>query len=429
MNKKIISAAVAFGLFSVLAIGSYPAHAENDSNGIGILTSSVVLEKSASSDYVGEVVFSVFGPSPAGLEIDLLDVWTDDNGLRTTPPAGSTPLTGLGRLETVLETNEYISNGEQQEIKVQLRISAEDLESSPLAAAVRLKRVNPPEAEASGNVIGVALQALIFVYASPESYVAGSAVYNSDLEISNLGVIPAGQMGDEGAVSPVGFIEGGQVAIAFNQSNLGNIFTFASHKVEVRKAGWFASEADRSAIVFEHAFSEATMLPGQSRRNEIAAVGNIQGSESVVNLLEGWGMYQVDLITSSRSGSEEPVVTTRSATFIVFPFRGAFALLILLVLLGIALVKVAKGKSQKPKVPLEKTKPSAAFSTRKSEHIEKSFSRKKEPVNAGFYMEAPPPLDTWDFLRAGREGTWSKDPEPLEGKSKKQTSTKSKKNA
>jgi hypothetical protein len=44
-------------------------------------------------------------------------------------------------------------------------------------------------------------------------------------------------------------------------------------------------------------------------------------------------------------------------------------------------------------------------------------------------MEAPPPLDTWDFLRAGREGTWSKDPEPLEGKSKKQTSTKSKKNA
>jgi len=44
-------------------------------------------------------------------------------------------------------------------------------------------------------------------------------------------------------------------------------------------------------------------------------------------------------------------------------------------------------------------------------------------------MEAPPPLDTWDFLRAGREGTWSKDLEPLEGKSKKQASTKSKKNA
>jgi hypothetical protein len=429
LTKRIISVAVAFGLLSAIAIGSYPAIAENDSDGIGILTGSVVLEKTAGSDYVGEAVFSVFGPTRAGLEVDLIDVWTDENGERTTPPAGSTPLTGLGRLEAVLETNEYIPNGEEQLIRVKLRISGEDLESNALAAGVRLKVTNPPGEVASGNAIGVALQALIFVYASSENYLAGSEAASSSLEIRNLGAIPVGQMGETGAVSPVGFIEGGQVAIAFNQSNLGNLFTFVTHRIEVRKAGWFASEADRSAIVFEHAFSEATLLPGQSRRNEIAAVGNIQGSESVVNLVEGWGMYQVDLITSSRSGSEEPVVTTKSATFIVFPFRGAFALLILLVLLGIALVKVAKGKSQKPEVPLEKTKPLATFSARKSEPIEKSSSRKKEPVNAGFYLEAPPPLDTWDFLRSGREGMWSKDPEPLEGKSKKQTSTKSKKNA
>jgi hypothetical protein len=157
-----------------------------------------------------------------------------------------------------------------------------------------------------------------------------------------------------------------------------------THRIEVRKTDWFVSRQDRDLIVFENEFSEATLLPGQSRRNEIAAVDTIQGSESVVNLVGGGGMYQVDLITSSRTGTEEPVVTTRSATFIVSPFRGAFALLILLVLFGIALVRVAKSKSRGPEVPIEKTKSLATFITRKSEPTDKSSSRKKEPVSAGF---------------------------------------------
>ena len=341
--------AVAFGLLSAIAIGSYPAIAENDSDGIGILTGSVVLEKTAGADYVGEAVFSVFGPTRAGLEVDLLDVWTDENGERTTPPAGSTPLTGLGRLEAVLETNEYIPNGEEQLIRVKLRISGEDLESNALAAGVRLKVTNPPGEVASGNVIGVALQALIFVFASSENYLAGSEAASSSLEISNLGVIPVGQMGETGAVSPVGFIEGGQVAIAFNQSNLGNLFTFVTHRIEVRKIDWFVSRQDRDLVVFENEFEQATMLPGQVRRNEVAVVANVQGSERVVNLVEDWGIYQIDLISSSSTGLEDPVVITSSATFVVFPTRAAIAVIILVLFIGIAIFRGAKKKTRKPR--------------------------------------------------------------------------------
>jgi hypothetical protein len=346
--------ATTLALFSVLAVGSYPAFAQNDSNGIGILTSSVVLEKTASSDYVGEAVFTVFGETPTGLEVDILDVLTDENGSRVTPPPGSTPFTGLGRLETILETNQYIPNGGEQQIKVELRISAADLHSAPLAAAVRLKTVDPSKAESSGNVVGVALAALVFVYASPEGYVAGSEAFKSDLEISNLGVIPVSQMGETGAVSPVGFIEGGQVAIAFNQSNLGNLFTFVTHRIEVRKTGWFVNQEDSDLIVFENEFEQATMLPGQLRRNEVAAVGKIQGSETVVNLVEDWGIYQIDLISSSSTGSEDPVVVTNSATFVVFPTRAALALIILVLLIGIALFQGVKKKYSQYGSKLEK---------------------------------------------------------------------------
>jgi hypothetical protein len=67
LDKKIISAAVTFGILSALAIGSYPGDAVNYSNGIGIVTSSVVLEKIALSDSAVEAGFSVFGPCRAGL--------------------------------------------------------------------------------------------------------------------------------------------------------------------------------------------------------------------------------------------------------------------------------------------------------------------------------------------------------------------------
>ena len=321
-RKKQILAVLA--LVSV-AVWLSSAATASESNRIGIATTTVVLEKDR-DNYVGEVIFSISGSKDMLLEVDLVDIWTDEQGDRITLPPGSTPLTGLGRLQIGSFQDEYISDGTKQQIAIPVSITADELSEAGLLSGVKLTMREEVKNE-SGSLKLVS-SAVAFVFASGgDTDLSG---YLGNFVIDSFIVAPLGTIKPADPISNLFFVENGPVEIVFEGKNSGSLFAFVSHKLTLSKRSLGAEAGAEREVLLEKEYPEAAIIPGQIRRQTQAATGVLQGSESIVDLVSDWGLYDATLVTTTRSGSGDPVVSGKTLTFLVFPVRSLAAVAILM---------------------------------------------------------------------------------------------------
>jgi hypothetical protein len=308
-----------------MAVGLGASAVASESNRIGIVTPTVVLENNR-DNYVGEVIFSISGSKDVLLEVDLVDIWTDSQGNRITLSPGATPLTGLGRLQIGKFQNEYIADGTKQKISIPVSITADELSKAGLLSGVKLTMLEKAGSESSPlNLISAAI-AVVYAFGG-DTDLSG---YLANFKLESFIVAPLGTTKPSDSLGRIFFVENGPVELIFEGKNSGSLFAFVSHKLTLSKRSFGDEAGVARVILLEKEFSEVSVIPGQVRRETVAATGVLQGSESIVDLVSDWGLYDATLVTSSRSGSGDPLVSGKTLTFLVFPVRSLAAVSILL---------------------------------------------------------------------------------------------------
>ena len=315
-------------------------------NRLGIVTPTIgLIEKGGY--FMGEVVFSISGDQPVTLEIDINDVWTNDQGRRTILPAGSTPLSAKNRLEISQDLVRYVPNGETQNVTVSLKARAEQIRTTPLAAGIKITLVEDrdPSSSQSPPIIS---SAMAFVFAGPEASLAALSGFAPMVVVDRLGVTPRLDDPEALDVRPLTFVESGPVAVFLDTSNLGTLFAFASHEISISKAGWWVNK-ENDLEVFRHEFSEAVILPEQKRQHRVDATATLTGSPRPLDVLSDWGLYSLTAETFLHTGAGQDAEATPMRTdvvyFIVFPLRQA---LTLLVIGGLVLILVFRAGRKAP---------------------------------------------------------------------------------
>lgn len=310
-----------------MAVGLGVSAVASESNRIGIVTPTVVLENTR-DNYVGEVIFSISGSKDMLLEVDLVDIWTDSQGNRITLSPGATPLTGLGRLVIGKFQTEYIADGTKQQISIPVSITADELSKAALLSGVKLTMLE--KAESESNSLRLISSAIAFVFAAGgDTDLSG---YLANFTIDSFTVAPLGTIKPTDPLGRLFFVENGPVELIFEGKNSGSLFAFVSHRLTLSKRSFGDEAGVKRETLLEKEFSEVSVIPGQVRRDTVAATGVLQGSKSIVDLVSDWGLYDATLVTTSRSGSENPMVSSKTLNFLVFPVRSWAAVSILLVI-------------------------------------------------------------------------------------------------
>ena len=336
LRASPVIAAIAALVASLLALATTStASAETSQSRIGIVTPFELLSPSG-GNYSGTITFSIAEGSQSELTLELLDVWSSEDGQRTTLPLGSTPTTGKNRLAWSLSSLSYTPNGETQLVGVNLEISSDALMIAPLSAAVRLT-VRPIADSDEPAAVGLIASAVAFVFATHEDFHDSGGdftplIKNSDFMISYL---------SESASSTQRrarlFIDRELPLASFETKNEGALFAFVSHELTIRRSGFWVDPLSDEAVVYRTNIEQSIITPGQSRLRAVPLTATLVGSDEVVSLVPQWGVYQLILKTSYHSGSAQTSDEYQSVTFFVFPIRLTLMLLIalgLLVLLG-----------------------------------------------------------------------------------------------
>jgi hypothetical protein len=260
------------------------------------------------------------------LVVDLVDIWTDPQGNRITLAPGATPLTGLGRLQIGKFQTEYIADGTKQQISIPVSITADELSKAGLLSGVKLTMLEKAGSESSPlNLISAAIAV---VYASGgDTDLSG---FMADFTLDSFVVAPLGTTKPSDPLGMLFFVEDGPVELVFEGKNSGSIFAFVSHKLTLSKRSFGSEAGVTPETLLEKEFSEVSVIPGQVRRETVAATGLLEGSESIVDLVSDWGLYDATLVTSTRSGSGDYLVSGKTLTFLIFPVRSLAAVSILL---------------------------------------------------------------------------------------------------
>lgn len=341
-------------LGSLGGAGATPTEVTTSSaNRLGIVTPSVLLIDTGEV-FEGEVQFSISGDTPVSLEIDLLDVWSNDQGQRITLPLGSTPLSATDRLAISSDMTRYVPSGETQIVTLSLSSSADSIRNQPLAAGVRITLLADPDTPNSENV-NIISAALAFVFAGPNPDVAASGGFSPGIVVNQLGVTPKPRDPDQDSVRSLTFVEQGPVAVFLDTTNEGNLFAFTSHTVTITQAGWWVLPEEATQEVFSHSFTESVLLPGQSQRKMVDATVTVIGSTLPLDVLTEWGLYSLTAETLHHTGggldTGAGVTQTHTVYFIVFPIRQALTLVVIAALVLVLVFRAGRqtALSKEPK--------------------------------------------------------------------------------
>jgi hypothetical protein len=319
------------------------ASAETSQARIGIVTPFELLSPNE-ANYSGTVTFSISEGTRSELSLELLDVWSAEDGQRTTLPLGSTPTTGENRLAWSLSSVSYTPNGKTQLVQVSLEIPSDALMRAPLSAAVRLT-VRPITDSDEPAAVGIIASAIAFVFATHEDFSDSGGdftpvIKNSDFMISYLSESTSSTQRRARL-----FIEGELPLASFETKNEGSLFAFVSHELTIRKSGFWIDPLSEEAVVYQTKIEQSIITPGQSRTREIPLTAQLVGTDRVISRLADWGIYDLILKTSHHSGQPDAVDQFESITVVVFPFR-QLILLIIVIALAVVLALGARARNR-----------------------------------------------------------------------------------
>lgn len=315
----------------VALVPTSTASAETSQSRIGIVTPFELLSPSG-GNYSGTVTFSIAEGSKSELTLELLDVWSSDDGQRTTLPLGSTPTTGENRLAWSLSSLSYTPNGETQLVQVNLEIPTDALMSAPLSAAVRLT-VRPIADSDDPAAVGIIASAIAFVFATHGDFQDPGGDFAPLIKNSNFMISYLSESSSSTQRRARLFIESELPLASFETKNEGALFAFVSHVLTIRRSGFWVDPHLDEAVVYQTNIEQSIITPGQSRLREVPLTATLKGSDAVVSLVPQWGVYELILKTSYHTGNAQTRDEYQSVTFFVFPIRLTLMLLIALGLL------------------------------------------------------------------------------------------------
>lgn len=309
-----------------------PATAAEAQVRIGIITPFVVLESEA-NEYGAEARFAVSGGVESEISFELLDVWFNPAGQRTTLPLGSTPTSAAGRLTASLGSSTYTPNAEVQTVAVRLSISSESLLNAPVSSAIRLT-VRPTAGAENQGAVSIISSAVAFAFATHDDFVEGDGEFKAEIKNSNFMISDLADRDNPSRRARM-FVEDQLVLASFETSNEGSLFAFVSHELTIRKGGFWIDPLSDEAVVYQSKIEQSIITPGQSRTREIPLTAQLVGTDRVISRVADWGIYDLILKTSHHSGQPDAVDQFESITVVVFPFR---QLMLLIIVIALAVV-------------------------------------------------------------------------------------------
>ena len=297
--------------------------------------------RSASGVATDTVLFSISGPSPQAIRVEIMDLVVDASGAKSILPAGSTPHTLEGVISTGPYVDNYVPDGTTQSFSVDL--TAKGARTDVRFGGIRVSIIPESQADSGSAVDGVS-GVLLVVLVVPEGFDGGLATIGATvLHPSPLLVTPLFSENIFEMVFPdiPGVINRGPVAIdvALQNQSINPVFVTTEWVVTSGAETLFSSSSGR-ALVFA----------GQVAEESVGLVETVPGSTRTVDVLSGFEFVEIRMSSEASLGQNILDSTEASMSFLVLRWKEPLGILICLGIVGVLLWRSRKTESRQDQI-------------------------------------------------------------------------------
>jgi hypothetical protein len=309
----------------------------------GIAGNNQLFTSSQEASSGGVIELSVSGGVPSTVRVELVDIYADELGDKRPLPLNSSPFTPEGLVDFPRIAGTYVPNGETQRIEVPFTFLDPSAIDRPVLGGLRLTVV--PDASEEGDLSLTSAIVATFAY-YPDGMVnslAGGiqpelAIESPSFERTAGDLFPFSLLPD----FPMVF-NFGPISATTSVRNTGNIFLDVRSQVSVQETNFFGGSVKEPFI--RTAPQESFLVPNQQIEFTDQLQGPSAGDEPAV-ALPRIGIFEVVTTTTGTLGQSVSVTSTESKLLILFPWKYALALLMLI---GVLVLRTYLGKSRSVK--------------------------------------------------------------------------------
>ena len=312
-----LSSAIVIGILLCTGIFVTPAAASGELSVSDIPSEYIVGDPSNPGKTLKLEVF-VSSKMDQKVVVELIDFYSDETGIRTQLPAGSTPYSLANVIEVVPFENSYRGNGKQQRYEIELRPKSK-YEQSLFTGGVTVKL--EPLGD-SGAGVGTSGSIVRFLTVTP--YGLAASLAESDLlpaRIVRHDLKPLSRSSFIDSVLPdiPGIVNFGAVESRVTYENVGQFPVFAGLSWEFASGG---------TVIASKSFRPALLAPEKQVSKTVSTEITGTNELSKLNILPSFGFVSNKIsLTSSLGGTQLPV-QSYDGSFLVLQWKEPFVALL-----------------------------------------------------------------------------------------------------
>ena len=306
---------------------------ENTNHRVGLVSNNQVFSNAAGATSGGVMRLSVSNGRAATVNVELVDIFANSDGVKQTVPLNSTPFSPANLVRYEVLQPRYQPNGKTQFIDISYSfIDAEKIDR-PVIGGLKISLDNLSEefAESEGFEVKSAIVAT-FSY-----YPIGSTVGDFELDaLLNVQKVDLESVRSESFIYSLipdlpRLFNDGPLRASVSLINNGNIFLQTETAISVDQLSVF--NGFNPEVLFSDTLDDFLLVPGQVGSSQKLIVDRIVGSERVVDTLPGIGIFQIKVNAVGTIGDDSLVQGSKSLWFVIFPWKPFFLIFLVFILI------------------------------------------------------------------------------------------------
>jgi len=263
------------------------------------------------------------GGTQATIVAELVDIHSDDSGLKKTIPLGSSKFSPEGLITFDNLVSEYQPSSEFQYFDVPLSFTDGQSFDKPVLGGLKISVVTQDANTQGVKVVSSVVGTFSYFPAgtklsySPDVALSQPLISGMGLEFPPFGIIPDFPF----------LINDGKFTVDYQFENTGDIFMEATSDVVLSGPSFFGQSPEQKAFSFSS--EKAFLVPNQIATNRVLVAQKVD-DETVIETLP-YGIYTLTTSVNGALGSENKVEDTSTQVIVVFPWKYTLFFIILLV--------------------------------------------------------------------------------------------------
>lgn len=321
--------AIATVVLIVCSFLNFPGHAKANTNNqplqLGILNNNQVFSSIQSAQQGGKFTLAIKGGSESRIQVSLVDIFADENGMKRILPLGSNPYTAKDLVVFPSQLPTYNQSDEVLKYEIPFRLVNLQEVDRPVLGGLKFSLVRLSGTE-NQSIVSPSIVAT-FAYL-PEGEIARD--YNPLLATTALKISPAREDSFPWSLIPniPRLFSSSNLIVTLTVKNLGDVFLNSQTTLTLTPMNILGNPAGIPQNI--ESSPSLLLLPEQVREERFLIDQDTEESE-IVDQSSRYGLFALDASTYGQIESEVFATTTQRTYLLIAPWKqlGFFFLLLL----------------------------------------------------------------------------------------------------